>query len=391
MSWAIDSLRRAIHARSTRLVWPIVGLVIAIILVALIPSMLATSPQGEDDSGEMGRSLRRLTSNFMPEMWSYGFLILCTALVSIVVYHGFVLKREHRQIIRPIVEVRRTTLLTGVVVCIVITVVTVSVSASETGVRWQAMLANNPGGWFALITGVLSLVGVYLTLATVLDVKNSIVSFADFIYRADRLIRETSDRDCIQMMLHTPAPGCLALPVGIWRSLADTIKTCHKPISLTCLRQDEMQTWFQAYTKKLEGDQLGKMIDRIKIGLDESGKIKREVSTTAEQSSDITIDIGVVEAEWNDLPLCYYIANSRRAIVVAPFFLPRPGANIYESSVEGQPIQMIGFETADYHIVNTVNQEIRERRKWIKQLDQTEEGAADSRGGNRGKVAAGAG
>jgi hypothetical protein len=364
MRWVIDSLRRVFHTRSTRLLWPIVGLVMAIVLVALIPSLLATSAI-ENDSSEMGHSLQRLTSNFMPEMWTYGPLILFTAVASILVYHGFILKREHRQIIRPVTEVRGSTLITGVVVCILLTIVAVSVSASETGVKWQALLANNPGGWFAIITGVLGLVGVYLTLATVLEVRNSIVSFADFIYRADQLIRETSERDCIQMMLHTPAPGCLALPVGIWRTLADTIKTCHKPISLTCLCQDEMYTWFQAYTKNLDGDQLGKMIARIKIGLDESSKITQEVNATAEQSSDITIDIGVVEAEWNDLPLCYYIANSRRAIVVAPFFLPRPGANIYESSVYGQPIQMIGFETADYHIVNTVNQEIRERRKWI--------------------------
>lgn len=299
-------------------------------------------------------------------MRSYGLLILATAIISIVVYHLIVWKREYSQVFQPTTDYRvRRTLLPALGVCVFVSVVIVMLTASETGTSLLARLANNPGGWFALITGVISVVGVYVTLVSVLDIKSTIVSFADFVSRAERLIDETQDGDYTSLMLHTPAPGCLALPEVIWTKLADTMKTGHRLISLTCLNDKEMELWFKEYAIAIKDDKKKKdtMEVRIDIGLAQSKLIIDHVKNTAKHSSDITINIGVVEAEWGDLPLCYYVANSRRAIVVVPFSLPRPGASIYGDNA--QPIQMIGFETTDSHIVDAVRQEVQGRRKWI--------------------------
>jgi hypothetical protein len=86
------------------------------------------------------------------------------------------------------------------------------------------------------------------------------------------------------------------------------------------------------------------------------------------------------EGTVSTLPLCYYVANSRRAIVVAPFFLPRPGANIYAGNIHNRTVQMIGFETSDFHLVETVNQEIATRRNALR-AKATPAGSAVTGGG----------
>ena len=272
----------------------------------------------------------------------------------------------------------RGRLIPALIVSIIIALIVVYFTASETGTNFWGRLANNPGGLFRNgHRNIFCSWGLY-TLATVLGVRNSIISFADFIYRTEQLINETGSSDYVRIMLHTPAPGCLVLPSSIWRRLANKIQVSEKFISLTCLSQCQMARWFDEYKKDIPDDRIKIMEDRIRIGLDKSRLIKERLKQRASQAPS-DYDVSVLETSWDHLPLCYYIANSRRAIVVAPFFLPRPEANIYAGNVHSRTVQMIGFETTDFHIVETVHQEIDTRRNALRAKTTSPDGAPAKR------------
>ena len=113
MRWAINSnntgsVRKPLAAAA----WELMLWLVAIVVIAIIPSMLVASPGEDADLLELKRVLGRLTTNFIPDMRSYGLLILATAIISIVVYHLIVWKREYSQVFQPTTDyrVRRTLL-----------------------------------------------------------------------------------------------------------------------------------------------------------------------------------------------------------------------------------------------------------------------------------------
>ncbi|MBG0794465.1 hypothetical protein IYY11_14000 [Methylocystis sp. H62] len=348
-----------------------VMLVVALILFVL-PSMILVSPD-EDNPGEVLNSLQRLFQHYLTLSSTDGLLIIVVSILFLLCYHYFVWTRDYGHVIHAFSEKQtKKRIWIGLVICIVITVILIGFAAALSGVEWPSRLTNNPGGWFAIATGVASVLGVYLTLANVLDLRNSITSFASFLNKVDELIDETEESDYLRMMVLTPAMGCLVLPPRIWRSVADKIKRHDRAVELTCLCKDDEEKWFESYKRGAEEGDLASMTKRIADGIDESCLIRQTLRQKAAQSAGDK-HIVPIEAKWDEMPQYYLIANRRRAIIVVPFFLPSPSLNIFKGNFYKRPVQMVGFDTADFHIVESVHQEIATRRNAIQDARKEKE------------------
>lgn len=358
-----------IYQKWKRRLAPLVGATIsfclALLIFAIIPSILSVAPVGTVNSDEFVNSFNRAWKHFFPTLWTLGAVILVTAFVSTAVYHRLILRNEHKNAIAPFKDSSvRGRLFTSLLILTFFTLVLVYVGAAFSESSFWGQIANNPGGWFALVTGIASLLGVYLTFMQVVEVHNTIVSFSDFIQRTQALIDSTENDDVVRIMLHTPATGCLALPRSVWRQLSVKISSGTKKIQITCLSRTEEKLWFERYLDGLDGDRKSEMSRRIADGRDESRLIRDSLA----RSWNILADDGgtesaVIVGEWKDLSSAYYVANKHKAIVVVPFFLPTLYGNFFSRSLHYRNVDMIGFETSNFHIVDTVLTEIATRRK----------------------------
>ncbi len=361
---------------------PVMGAIFIFVLSSVVffvvPSLMMTNHQNANDAFEIVKTIERARSQFFPNLATLGLTILLTSIVSVLIHNYISLRQDHKQIINAFGGKHvRARLLPSLAIFIFLTLVIVGAASSLTWTDFTARLANNPGGWFAILTGIASLLGVYLTFMQVIEIKNSIVSFSDFIDRVQTLINETERNDIVRMMLHTPATGCLALPDDIWQSLSRTIIGAQCKFQITCLSQKTEKAWFEQYKDPADADKSAQTESRIAVGRKWSKKIRDTVepqgraSAAAAATEEGVADAGVVVGEWNDLPQCYFIANKSRAIVVVPFFLPTPSINIFVRSVHYRNVDMVGFETSNHHIVDTVRTEILTRRKAL-EARQTE-------------------
>ena len=256
--------------------------------------------------------------------------------------------------------------------------------AGRTGAtRWDL---SNPGALFVFVTGWLSVGGVYLTLQQVSDLRNSIVSFEDFVVRVTALIDETGPDDMVKMLVLTPAMGCLTLDRSRWHKLTNKIQGTETNIQLTALNFDTMDKWFHQYlSSTIEKDKDG-MRERIADGLDAAKTIIGDLARKAKPQITPTITNSVpVQGNWEDIPKTYLVCNSTKAIVCAPLFLPTPDSNPLTETNLVNRVQMIGFESQDFHIIESARLEIDLRREAI---TKAAKGAQDARDVEEARAAA---
>ena len=209
-------------------------------------------------------------------------------------------------------------------------------------------LKQNPGGLFTLVTGTVTIIGVYLTLQSVLDIRATITSFPELIERLCDLINRTPDPegdpargDYVRFLASTPALGFLARPENEWWKLKEVLRRDPHKVQITCLDQQDLQLWHELFS--------GRITDRGKLDAELVGKATCESEHLLE---DMTGFFEASRKKWDRLPGYYIFANNRRAIIVAPFFVPLPvGTPPHGQLVELPSVQMLGFETTDPSIV----------------------------------------
>ena len=249
---------------------------------------------------------------------------------------------------------------------------TIWITGQINGTPVHELILINPGGLFAIITGVFSLVALYFAVSGILDIRNTITSFAEYIARFEALYDSTAPDDVIYICVHTPATGCLALPDHIWRALTRRLNSGDKNFALICLSQDEMFEWFKSFLLEFEGNEvrIREMKRRIREGINASETIKRQALSN-ENCDDVKWHDGkeapkLMGVTWDTLPGTYFVANRRRAIIASPFFLPRRGQK--ESiGTFSERVEIIGLETQDMGVVSSVHKEIFRIRSYIEQ------------------------
>ena len=237
---------------------------------------------------------------------------------------------------------------------------------------------DNPGGLFAIVTGLVSITALLLTLFTLIDIRSSISSFPNFIDRVEKLIDETPEDDYLDVCLHTPATGCLALPTDIWNRVSAKLEKKKKNFALVCLSDEEMLIWFRKFFLDIAGNEKREkeMKRRILEGMAVSQRIKATATTqdiTPFKASrpDGTVPVHrLMGIAWNKHPGVYFVANRHRAIVVIPFYMP----SRYQKASLGtfnDRVDMIGFETTDGNIVTAVHEELARIRDDIRQSPES--------------------
>jgi hypothetical protein len=292
----------------------------------------------------------------------YLLIIIFSCVITFATIYLY--ERRHHSEAFHVLRTSRFSKLLAVVFCALLAIffiLSVSMARYTGASSWDL---NNPGALFVFVTGWLSVGGVYLTLQQVSDLRNSIVSFEDFIVRVTALIDDTQPDDLVKMLVLTPAMGCLVLEPTRWEKLTNKIQGTDKHIQLTALELGTMRKWFLQYLSPDADDP--DMRERIEDGLEAASTIIGDLVRKSRPETVATITNKVpILGKWNDIPKTYLVANATQAIVCAPLFLPTPDSNPLVGIWRTLRVQMIGFESQDFHIVESVRQEIDLRRHAI--------------------------
>ena len=218
---------------------------------------------------------------------------------------------------------------------------------------WPSLLIHiedNPGGLFALMTGLPTLYGLALAIEQLWEMRRSIRSFSELIDRVALMAKVATPKNPMRIVAYTPAVGYLAQPSDEWNKFMETVTQRSKtglgePVTrIVCLGDTELSAWH----KRFEG--------RITM----RGKIDAHLSEAATTAAEeLVTQLGkdrhgnpcdnVCRLPSSCLPGFYLFFTKQRAIIVVPLFLP---LHVETSSLQAHnatlpTVQMIGFETTD--------------------------------------------
>jgi hypothetical protein len=222
---------------------------------------------------------------------------------------------------------------------------------------WVVLIEKNPGGIFALVTGVATVIALFYTWQGLSDIRRSISSFSDLIDRVCVMARDATFEDPLKMLAYTPAIGYLSQPITDWNRFRDALtetregkEQVSKPIvEIVCLREGDLDVWHKLFVgrKTLAG----------KVDLDLATKATAAATHfLAKLSKDgdgnpITEAVRVHRLPWRFMPGFYVFITRQRAIIVTPLFLPFPKGAPKDDQEKLPPVQMIGLETQDRAII----------------------------------------
>jgi hypothetical protein len=330
------------------------------IICTMIPTVLLSYLLNKPEDIEKSGPLENLRLSIDSGQFFRTSLILWGAIALSIFLTYLFAKRQHKQIMRLTVSSSNKriawTALFAFSTIVVIVFLTFYFGGDSESLRRHA------GGVFDIVLGFFSLAGIYLTLAEVLDIRNSIVSFRDLLNRIEVLIKETPKNDKISMMILTPAMGCMVLPFKEWNRIGELVKSQDHHVSLTCLNDQEMAGWFNSYILLSDStDDTSQKLERISSGIAASKSILSELRRNA---TELGHDLPV-EGSFENFSRAYLIANRVRAIVAVPLYMP---TTTYQPNVDdhyNKRVQFIGFETQDFHLIESITEEIAMRRTFF--------------------------
>ncbi|NER23677.1 MAG: hypothetical protein F6J96_23835 [Symploca sp. SIO1C2] len=213
---------------------------------------------------------------------------------------------------------------------------------------------ENPGGIFAVLTGLATLYGVGLTLQGLWELRRTISSFSELIDRVERMTQKATDKNPLHILAYTPAIGYLAQPESDWIRFSEALKKqpTGQPIAkITCLREQDLKIWHRLFVgrRTLKGE-------ISKLSADEATNAGQGlIDNLTKDNSNREVRKGVRRLPSSFMPGYYLFFTRERAIIVAPLFLPFPKG--VPSMPEQLPtVQMIGLETQDRAIIRDIEQ-----------------------------------
>jgi|GEM_PF-3211669 len=218
---------------------------------------------------------------------------------------------------------------------------------------------ENPGGIFAVLTGLATLYGVGLTLQGLWELRRTISSFSELIDRVERMTQKATEKNPLHILAYTPAIGYLAQPESDWIKFSEALKkqpTGQPIVKITCLRDQDLKIWHRLFVgrRTIKSNKVvnQKLADKAtKAGQGLIGHLTRD-------NSNEEVRKGVRRLPYSFMPGYYLFFTRERAIIVAPLFLPFPKG--VSSMPEQLPtVQMIGLETQDRAIIRDIEQMYR--------------------------------
>lgn len=242
----------------------------------------------------------------------------------------------------------------------------------DDGTKWDipkslvGFWMNSPGGVFAVLTGIATLIATYLTLHSVFEFRHTITSFPQLVKRAAELIEEATDqKEEVRIFCYSPLPGAFNSSVGprLTRRLRDALIRPDSRISIACLDPSSHLHWirhFPPYAVSSDGDAAKHASNRNDRFAKECECILQVIGGQAYQH-DLADDSPPImkttrgsstpiRLKWSEMPGYYFFASPKRAIVVVPVKMPRIG-NPSPAGL-GVGVDTLGFETTDDRVIH---------------------------------------
>lgn len=221
----------------------------------------------------------------------------------------------------------------------------------------KSMLTTPEVGFFSIIGGFWSFVGVYFTLVSVLELRQTINGFPVLIERVSKLIVNTASHDYVRFFAFTPVIGSLARRDTGWEQLKQLLCT-DRPIQVICLKKEDLESLHGQFLSRLHRHDVTS--DMVRKANDDAEDVITIRGLFAQRHEGRCCPIRVPSEH---IPGYYVFANRFRAIVAVPFFLPLPSQVSPYECISGQPlldrfpdVQILGFETTDSGIVRSVHE-----------------------------------
>jgi hypothetical protein len=185
--------------------------------------------------------------------------------------------------------------------------------------------------------------------------KKTVSRFADLMQWVSDLIEETPPEDTVKMFAYTPALGFLTRTEAEWQRLHRLLLVKNN-IQIICLQTRDLNKWHESFENKQTARPEGVIKHEL---IERANRISSEIVADKKRQVDGRMT-HVIEKRWDEMPGYYLFANSKRAIIAAPLFLPcdpnKPTTQTRgDNYLENMPVKMLGFESSDNWTVWLVN------------------------------------
>jgi hypothetical protein len=269
-------------------------------------------------------------------------------------------------------------------------------------------LLTNPGGYFAFITGVFTLIGTIIAIQSIVEMKRTITSYPQLLDRLAELIENTDDSDEGVMIV-----SYFVLP-GFWQDtserrrkrLMNALKLRNRKIQAICLNDIEhMQMLLTIAELKNNTSDTSDIITseeicrfqeksmRVLHNYSGSKYFDANEETVKDDKKFNDYRCVPVTLSWEDMPPYYFFVSDHRAIIVTPVGLPRPVGEFKEKAKESSNLindiifRKSGADTNSEVLEALINELIPQNieKKTIKQKS-AQDAAQDAARGSGGNV-----
>jgi len=236
------------------------------------------------------------------------------------------------------------------------------------------LMQHDPGGLFAAFMAVLTVVGFALTLQGLWEIRRTITSFSDLIFRLSKMLKSVKEGQTVRMLCYTPSLGYIALEEREFNGFANLVTEKllnDKPrAELICLSKQALEDWHnlfigrQTRRKRIDPEDthsgepvLSKKPGEVTpiVATAASRRAERIASRLNESDNDCASSVKRLPLEF--MPGYYFFFTDERAILVAPLYLPFPTGTPKAIQKRLPPVaDMIGFETNDKAMISDLQQ-----------------------------------
>ncbi len=252
--------------------------------------------------------------------------------------------------------------------------------------KWLRLAQHDPGGLYAAFIGILTVVGLVMTIIPLREMARRVYTFPQLMVRLTKMLREKGS-DTVRFMSYTPALGYMAVDDAHFRRFYEALRRNTGPdshsVHMTCLNKTGLSDWHDLFIgrptrrrrfARLQGESyrpsnpittpglvdssLAKAAtdvgEQILESVEHEARFRHLRDEQANESSDEPLDAPVKRLPFEFLPGYYFFVSSKTAIIVAPLQLPFPKGAPKEAQVQlsSRTVQMIGWETNDETVIN---------------------------------------
>jgi len=170
----------------------------------------------------------------------------------------------------------------------------------------------NPGGIFAILIGLVTVFGLYITIRQVMEMKHTIFSYHQLIEELIELIDEENDN--VKILSYFILPGYWQISENARERYKETIKKKQGKIKIICLNTNDSLLVSITMAKNMPENLLEKQLEDIFRYQNICENILTDILEKSKRTLRLTN---------KKLPHYYFFVGTKKAIVVSPIGLPK--------------------------------------------------------------------